>query len=315
MKLGALAALALLALSTPALADEATEPAPPKPAPPYSIPWGLRPVLAKTLVRVDTSLAFYEDRLARNGFTSATMITGAYRIPGTGAGTSGLAPLVRVAIVADAPPTGQSGLALVNPLLGATYSLDLGEGFRLAPFLGLTLPIGMGGGEAPAAGPLDARSKGANARAQLDNALFAVNDLTVIPGIGVAWVDHGWTVQVEATLLHLMRTRGDAVQREAKKTNFTTGLHVGWFAARFLSLGGELRYQRWLNAPLVVERDTTDASRDAFTLAFGPRLHLDLGSIGWLRPGVAYARGLDKPLAASTPNYHLFQVDVPLLFR
>jgi len=34
----------------------------------------------------------------------------------------------------------------------------------------------------------------------------------------------------------------------------------------------------------------------------------------WIRPGIAYWRGLDKPLAASTPNYNSFQLDIPFVF-
>jgi hypothetical protein len=173
----------------------------------------------------------------------------------------------------------------------------------------------MGGGDTPEAGALGARTKGPNARAQLDNALFAVNDFTVIPGLGAAWVRDGWTIQLEATLLQLTRVRGEAVQKEASKTNMTTGLHVGYFVLPYLSLGTELRYQRWLNAPFSVERDPSGASRDAMTFALGPRFHLEVGSVGWLRPGIAYQRGLDRPLASAALNYHIVQVDIPFVFR
>ena len=76
-----------------------------------------------------------------------------------------------------------------------------------------------------------------NARAQLDNALFAVNDLALIPGFGAAYVSGGLTVQVEITLLQLMRVRGEAAQPEASKTNMTTGLHGGYFFLPQLSAG------------------------------------------------------------------------------
>ena len=147
----------------------------------------------------------------------------------------------------------------------------------------------------------------------MDNALFAVNDLTVIPGVGAAWVAHGLTVQVEATVLHLMRVRGEAVQPEASKTNFTSGLHVGYYIVPELSVGAELRYQRWLNPPIAFEKDPTERTLDNLTAAIGPRVHVKAGPLT-LRPGIAYARGLDKPLAAATPNYHLVTFDVPAFF-
>lgn len=294
--------------------------APPAPKssvpPPYSVPWQLRPIVAPTVVRVESSLAFYEDVNAGRGATSATLLTAAYRIPGTGPATAGLAPVVRLAFVADDPAPGngaRGGAAFVNPLLGLTYAAKLARGFRINGFFGVTLPVGGGGGDAPSPGPANARAKGLSARAQLDNALFAVNDLTLIPGIGVAYVASGLTVQLEATLLHLMRVRGSAVQAEASKTNLTLGAHVGYFVTSYLSLGGELRYQRWLNAPFAVERDTTERTRDNLTVAIGPRFHIPLGTVK-LRPGVSYQRGLDKPLAAATPNYHVVQLDLPIFF-
>lgn len=289
----------------------------PSPAP-YSVPWQLRPIVAPTVIRVESSLAFYEDASSGRGATSATILTAAYRIPGTGPLSAGLAPLVRLALVADAPPSSNlpksaGGAAFVNPLLGLAYAVKLEHGLRLNTFFGVTLPIGGGGGDSPSPGAANARAKGLNARAQLDNALFAVNDLTLVPGLGIAYVKSGLTVQLEATLLHLMRVRGSAVQAESSKTNLTLGLHVGYFLADYLSVGAELRYQRWLNAPFAVERDASERPRDNLTLAIGPRFHIPLGAVKF-RPGLSYQRGLDKPLAASTPNYHIVQLDLPLFF-
>jgi hypothetical protein len=205
-------------------------------------------------------------------------------------------------------------VAIVNPLVGAAYAIKLDGGFRLNAFLGATIPVGGGGGDSPDAGAANSRVKGLNARAQMDNALFAVNDFTVVPGLGAAWIGGGLTVQAEVTLLQLMRIRGDAVQKESMKTNSTAGLHVGYFVIPELSLGAELRYQRWLNAPIAVDNDKTDATRDSVSIAVGPRAHFKLGDVGWLRPGIAYQRGFDKPLAASTPNYHIVQLDLPFFF-
>lgn len=272
--------------------------------------------MAPTIVRSETSFASYEDRAGNGGMTIASILTAAYRIPGTGPATAGLSPVVRAAFVTDDPPPGNNtrgGATFVNPLVGAGYAIKLDGGFRLNAFLGATIPVGGGGGDAPFAGSLNSRVKGINARAQLDNALFAVSDFTVIPGFGAAYVNHGLTVQVEATLLHLMRVRGEAAQPEASKTNMTAGLHVGYFFLSELSVGSELRYQRWLNAPFAVEKDPTGATRDTLTFAVGPRVHIKLGDLRF-RPGISYQRGLDRPLAASTPNYHIAQFDLPLFF-
>jgi len=293
----------------------AAERSPATPAP-YSVPWQLRPIVAPTVVRAESSIAFYEDKAGKGGATVASILTASYRIPGTGPAGAGLAPVLRAAFVADDPAPGNAtrgGAVFVNPLVGAGYAIKLDAGFRLNAFLGATIPVGGGGGDSPSPGSLNSRVKGLNARAQLDNALFAVNDFTLIPGFAVAYVNHGLTVQLEATLLHLMRVRGSAAQAEASKTNMTTGLHVGYFLLPELSLGAELRYQRWLNAPFAVEKDATDTTRDTASLAVGPRVHIKLGEIR-ARPGVSYQRGIDKPLAASTPGYHIVQVDLPFFF-
>ena len=311
------ASLTAIAMPTCAHAQTADAPraevAASRPAP-YSLPWQLRPVLAATAVRSDTSFARYENAASSGGTTVVSTLTASYKIPGTGGPGAGLAPLVRVAFSQDSPPSGNGGFAFVNPLVGASYAFALGGSFRASASLGVTVPVGMGGGDAPDPGVADARSKGVLARAAMDNALFAVNDFTVIPGIDVAYVADGVTVQLEATLLELARVRGDKSQPEATKTNFTSGLHVGYFIASTVSLGAELRYQRWLNAPFAVDKDTTGTLVDNLTVAFGPRFHFALGDHVWLRPGIAYARGLDKPMAASTPNYHIVQLDVPIVF-
>jgi hypothetical protein len=300
----------------PAPAPQEMEPEAPKPKPPqYSLPWQLRPVTAGTVVRSDTSFAKYENAASLGGISVASTLLASYRIPGTGAAPgTGLAPLVRFAIVGDSPPSGTGGVAIVNPLVGASYALVLGGGFRASAFFGATIPVGMGGGNTPDAGALDARKQGPAARAAMDNALFAVNDFTVIPGVDVAWVHGGFTAQAEATLFQLTRVRGAGAQPESAKTNFTCGLHLGWFALDSLSIGAELRYQRWLNAPIAVDKDATHASEDNLTIAFGPRFHLPIGEKTYVRPGLAFARAVDKPMASAAQNYDILQLDVPFVF-
>jgi hypothetical protein len=280
---------------------------------PYSLPWQLRPVMATTAVRSDTSFAKYEDKASNGGFTIASFLTASYRIPGTSAGEggkgTGLAPLLRLAIVQDSPPSGNGGFAVVNPVLGATYGLRFGD-FRAAGFLAFGIPIGMGGGDTPDVGPADARAKGPLARASMDNSFFAVNDFSVVPGVDFAYVAGGLTVQVEATLFQLERVRGSQKQLEASKTNFTTGLHVGYFLAPVISLGGDLRYQRWLNGPF--SADINPVTQENLNFGVGPRLHFKLGGDVSIHPGIAYTRGISKEMAAATPNYHIVQLDIPI---
>jgi len=286
-------------------AGAATDPKP-KP-PPYSLPWQLRPVVPGNVVRSDTALAFYESPAnGASGTTIASMLLASYKV------VPELAPLVRLGVVSSAPPApAESAFNFINPVIGATYGPNIGKNLKLGLFLGLALPFGMGGGEDPE--PADAAANGAGivARSAMDNAMFAVNYFTVFPGVGFAYVGNGLTVQVEATLLQLTKTRGPDAADDSN-SNFTTGLHVGYFFVPMLSAGAEIRHQRWLSTPAAVEADSTGALRDTTTFAVGPRFHFKLGEATWLRPGIAFAMAIDDPLADS--KYKIVQIDVALAF-
>ena len=88
-----------------------------------------------------------------------------------------------------------------------TYARKLGS-FRLAGFLGATIPVGAGGGDTPDKGAAAANKAGIAARSGMDNAMFAVDYLTAIGGVDAAYVDHRVTIQAEATLFQLFRVRG-----------------------------------------------------------------------------------------------------------
>jgi hypothetical protein len=152
---------------------------------------------------------------------------------------------------------------------------------------------------------------GIPARSAMDNAMFAMNYLTVFPGAGLAYVKGGLTVQGEVTLLQLTRVKGDAIAGEdSSRTNFTTGLHVGYFFIPQLSAGVELRHQRWLSTPTPIK--VNDALRDNTTVAFGPRAHFKLSESVWLRPGIALALPVDEPMTDS--KYKIIQIDIPVAF-
>jgi hypothetical protein len=302
----------------PEAAPEAEPVAPPEAPPvdgrkaPYSIPWQLRPLTSLTGVRLDTSLASYEDTKAASGHTVASFLTAQYRIPGTGPATAGLAVLARAALAADHDPAGSGATIISNPVLGAGYALASWSGFRANFSLSGTAPVGGGGGNSAGAKAVDARAKGSAARLGMDNSVFASNDVAVIGGVDAGYVFGGATIQLEATLFQLFRVRGEKKQHEATKTNLTSGVHAGYFFNHWFSLGGDLRYQRWLNAPFAAEAYTP--ALDQFSFSAGPRFHFRIGWLTWFRPGIAYARGLDRPLAAATPNYHIVQLDLPFSF-
>jgi hypothetical protein len=280
--------------------------APQPPPAPYSLPWQLRPAAVGNVVRSDTSIAFYRAGEA-DGSTVASMLLATYKV------TPNLAPLVRVGFVRndDPNPTTGTGAAFVNPIIGLTAGWKLPADVRLSAFLGGTVPVGMGGGSSPMMdGTAGAVAKGIPARSAMDNAMFAVNYFTALGGVDAAWVAHDLTIQAEVTLLQLTRVRNEPFAPEASRTNGTAGLHVGYFVLPMLSLGGELRYQRWLSTPRLVQMNPK--ARDNTTFAVGPRFHFKVGKTTWLRPGVSFSAYLDEPM--TTAKYSIVTIDLPLAF-
>ena len=90
---------------------------------------------------------------------------------------------------------------------------------------------------------------------------------------------------------------------------------MGYFVIPMLSLGAEIRHQRWLSTPKTIQGNPTYSEstlRDTTTFAVGPRVHLKLGETMWLRPGIAFAMPLDDPM--SDAKYKIIQIDVPFVF-
>lgn len=312
------AVLTALFSISPALRAEEAAPSPqapetPKPPPaPYSLPWGLRPAASPTVLRLDTAIDLYSNTVTKEDGTQETQ--GGTSIPilllGSYEFTPGMAVMARWGVVQSSPPAGEGATVASNLLLGGVKAFKPHNDIRMAAFFGLVLPIGGGGGDKPDLAKKNAIGTGIWARSAMDNAMFAVNDMVFIPGLGIAYVAHKLTVQAEITLLQLMRARGERGQADGARTNFTTGLHVGYFIIPQLSLGAEIRHQRWLTTPAAVAKD--EALRETTSFAVGPRVHFKLGKTTWARPGVAFAMGLDDPMMAK--EHKIIQIDIPVVF-
>jgi hypothetical protein len=283
------------------------------PPPPYSLPWQLRSVVPANVIRSDSSVSFYDNAAGQNGGALVTMLNGCYKL------TPNLAPLVRVGFVqSQAPGTQPDGSSFLNPVVGLLYGRRV-QSLRWAIFGGATLPIGSGSGDTPNSGTSIANTAGRDARSGMDNAMFAVNYAAGGLGGDLAYVDHRFTVQGEATLFELLRVNGDdhgAQSTDAARTNSTFGLHAGYFIIEQLSIGAEIRYQRWLTTPTRLVNgakvDIPGANMDQTTVAIGPRAHFAIGKSLFVRPGISYTRALDNPLSGA--NYNVLQVDIPVLF-
>jgi len=275
-----------------------------QPAPaPYSLPFLLRPAVAANVVRLDSTLALYEDAAGRAATTFVESLSASYKT------SSRLALVFRLSLVHDDPPAAPGpGTAISNPLLGVGYLKPLGASGRLALFGASAIPVGSGSGERPSASAASAIAAGIPARSAMDNALFAVNYWTVIGGVSAAHVTSALTLQAEATLLQLFRVRGPESQDDAR-TNLTAGVHVGRFVGARTSLGAELRLQRWMSDAAPVRR--VPSARETLTFAVGPRFHFKLAQ-RMLRPGLSWTWTLDDPLKAQ--RYGMLQLDVPVAF-
>ncbi len=301
------ACLALLAfLGVPAAAAQPAAP-PPKPAPaPYSLPWQLRPAAVANTLRFDASAAFWKNGNARSGNTEVAGLIASRRI------SDRVALLGRISFIDNNPPAGsgeRAGAGFSNPLLGATFMRTRPGGIRQSLFIALTAPVGSGGGDSPEPAKTSALARAIAARSAMDNVLFAVNYFSVIGGASLARVTNAATVQVEATVLQLFRVRGPDSQ-DQRRTNFTAGLHAGRSLRPVVSVGAELRYQRWLTNAAPVRSNR--AARETVTAAFGPRFHFKLGGSKWIRPGLSLTLPLDEPLSGQ--RYRIVQFDVPVSF-
>jgi hypothetical protein len=266
----------------------------------YALPFSMRPAIAPNLLRLDAALAFQDQAT-----TLASTLTAGGK-PFESQPDFGI--YLRGALVHQAPEVGESGTALSNPLAFVLYTPEIAPKLRLPLFAGVTAPFGMGGTPGPAR---SAMAGGIYARQAMDNALFATNYITPTVGVGIAWVDQGWTVQLDTQLLQLLRTRNAEVDADAARTNFTSGLSVGYVVLPpVLLVQAEIHYQRWLSTPAVVV--TNPAARDQFTFGGGLRANVPLSTGILWRPGVAYFQPLDDPMAGA--GYRIVQLDSPFAF-
>jgi len=268
----------------------------------YSLPYAMRPAVAPNLVRLDTTLAVQD-----NAFTMVPVVTSGYKpfshIPDWGF-------YVRGALVYNAPENAENGAALSNPLLFSLFTPKVAHALRLAGFVGVALPIGAGGGNTP--DPVTRATIGAGTYARLakDNTLFATNYLSPTIGAAIAFIEKGWTLQAEATMLQSFRVRGAQTDKDASRTNFASGLHVGYLVVPLLTLAAELNYQHWVSSPQVLKMNP--AARAQATVGIGARFNVPLSYGVILRPGIAYFHPIDDPMANA--GYRAVVIDVPCAF-
>jgi hypothetical protein len=281
-------------------------------AAPYALPWQLRSVIPTTSLRIDSAFASYDDIKGNTGGSViATVLTGALKL------NANFGLITRLGGVFNNPPADQTAEdAFLNPIIAGLYSLPLSSKFRMGFFLGASIPIGSGGGNNPDMAVKAALSAGSLSRSALDNALFSVNYFSLIPGIGIAFISNGWTFQLEGTVIELIRVKGESLDKDPNRTNFTTGMLAGYSFTPLFFLEAELRYQKWVLNDTVFA--VPNAAEENLSLMIGPRFNFKMGDVT-LKPGIAYAQGLAGPMAKSgynfpTNNYKIIFLDIPIVF-
>lgn len=290
--------------SSEAPAQTPTEAAKPPTPPRYSMPWMMRPVSAGNVLRLDTVLSF-----AKTTDTQPILFLGSYKV------RPNLAAIVRFGMIRNDPMNAEPTTAFVNPALGVLYAIPVSKYVKASLFAATTIPIGQGGGNSPNAARRAANLSGIFARASMDNALFQINYMTPIVGADIAYIRDDVTLQLEATLLELIRVRGEEQDKDSARTNLVFAAHFGYFPIPQLSLGGELRYQYWASHATIEGKNNPDLI-DNWTLGFGPRAHIKLKDKMWLRPGVSLTMGLDLPggFGSKGSEHKLVQIDLPFFF-
>jgi hypothetical protein len=279
------------------------EPVVPRPRAPYTAPFQLRGVIPKNGFRVDTVLGLY--RLAdSNAQVTVMLVSAQWRV------AEPFALQVRWGIDSNQTGNDNSRTGIVNPTLGGLVGVAIGRDLRFAVSVAIGAPVATGGGDAPDPNQVALQQEGALARSAMDNVAFAVNDLGFPSGLSLAYVRSGVTAQIDVTLIPSVRVKAKNTQPDSSKVNSTHGLFFGYAFTRALSLGLELRYQRFLTTPSAVERDPS--LRDNLTVAVGPRFSLELSSSAWIRPAITFGRGLVG--RTEQQSFQMIQLDVPISF-
>jgi len=280
--------------------------------------------MASTLVRVDAAVAMHD-----KGVTVPAVLTLSYKI------IPDLAFLGKISYAYDAQKDTKQVSAFYNPVFGFMYTPELTTGVRLPIFVGTNIPMGAGGGGNTASPEYKTASNAIYARSGLDNALYGVNFVTPMVGVGLAYIGHGLTAQIEGTIVYLKRTRGGApgpndangnptkaYEQDNTRWNSSAGAHLGYAILPALTASVELRYQRWLSNAQPA-RVTDTVRQDQFTGAVGLRTRIAFSDTIVARPGVAYIRGLDKPMSKGllTPDtnpdlapFNIIFADLPISF-
>ena len=279
---------------------------------PYALPFLLRGTNPANSLRIEGTYSSYETSPNdENGFIHIYTLSASKKL------SPSLAIYSKIA-VAHINPNGQYENSIIysNPLIGVLNNAQLAENFKFSMSLGVTAPIGSGGGNDANSSVRTANGIAQLSRSAMENSLYASNYIAIIPGVDFTYLRNDFQIQFESTLFQLLRVNGERLDKDKYRTNVTIGLGAGYHANAQLSLLSELRYQRWINND-TVEKSTSPAI-DNLSLGIGPRFTFKLSKIT-LKPAISYTQSIYGTLSNSkrssnTKDYKTITLDLPLIF-
>ena len=287
------------------LGPDAVHPEPtPKPkAEPYPSLFMMGSPTPGTGVKADATLATFS-KDGNPGLASVFLVSGGYKI------TDSFGVRLRLGVDRVAVDGADTKVGFLNPDIGAVYAWRLGRWLRLGVGLTLRLPLGSGGGNDGDPDLVAAHKSASLARSSMEGSMYSVNDFSTGYTVNFAYVGHGLTAQAQSSIFTSFRARGDEVQSDTFKASWTQYVGLGYFIIPALSIGTELRYQRYVSTPSSVEKDPS--ARQNLTVAGGLRAHFKVSDSVSIKPGASYAHGLVGPV--STGDYNMFELDLPVSF-
>jgi hypothetical protein len=270
----------------------------------YTRPFQLRGVIPGNGVKVDSTVAPY--RLdGVGGWVTVVLVSGQVRL------VESLALQARWGFDDNrVSGGGGSRFGILSPTLGLLYGVPIGQGFRFAASTVVGFPVATGGGNAPHPNDIALQRQGMLARSAFDNTSFAINDVGFPTGLSLAYIACRLTAQADASVIPTVRIKGARAQSDTSKVNSTYGFFLAYRFVPAISVGAEVRYQRYLSTPSAVEQDPS--ARDNLTVGGGFRLNLPLSEGVRVRPGLCYSRGLRGPVEQQ--SFQMVQLDLPISF-
>lgn len=235
----------------------------------------------------------------RGSVSEATLMT---VLSASYAWTNSFSTFARLGSVYNASSGLPGAAGLANPALGVTVQFEVTKHLVIGGQLGITVPVGSGGGDSPSPAALRAWTNSID----WGGAMFAVNHADIFHGARATYTIDALSLQLECTLHELLRVRGAAADPIGSAATVTgTTATVSYAVLPRLSLSTALSETRVWNTPAYVVADPN--SRVDYFFSAGVSTSVKVGRTE-IAPGISYARALDLPLSGA--GFQVAEIDL-----